>query len=287
VTAHVRSPFTTSAAGQTGDERLRGVDMTAPTTTGSSAGRVLALAAAEVKLLLRNRTSAISSLFLPVAFGVFFAFTFDPGSATDPGLWAVVVALQLVLTFTMGVYTTITQTVVARRQSRVLKRMRTSSLSDAGVLVATTGPAIATAAVHLVLYAVINTVLGAPFPADVVPLVLAVLGGVAVCVTAGFATSVLTPTPERAQITTLPLFFLMFGAAFVVPNLAPDSWWQALVLVPGAPVGLLAQLAFTGGTWAPGLLGLPAALPGLVSLLVWPAVFAVLARRNFRWDPRH
>lgn len=182
----------------------------------------------------------------------------------------------------MGVYITITQTVVARRQSRVLKRMRTSSLSDSGVLLATTGPAVAIALVHLVLYAIIDVVVGAPFPADVVPLVLAALGGLAVCVTAGFATTVVTPSSERAQITTLPLFFVMFGAAFVVPIVPDDSWWQALVLVPGAPIGQFTQLAFTGGTWAPGLLGLPAALPAFVSAVV----FTVLARRNFRWDPR-
>lgn len=249
-------------------------------------GPVLALTAAEVKLLVRNRTAAISSLFLPIGFGVFFAFTFDGGASSGPGVWPAIVALQLVLTFTMGVYITITQTVVSRRQSRVLKRMRTSSLSDAGVLLATTGPALATAGVHLVLYAVINTVLGAPFPADVLPLVLAVVGGLAVCVTAAFATTIVTPSPERAQITTLPLFFVMFGAAIVMPLLPVDSWWQAVVLVPGAPVGLLTQLTYAGGAWAPGLLGLPVVVPALVSLVVWPVLFGVLARRGFRWDPR-
>ena len=257
---------------------------TAPRT--GPAGRVLALATAEVRLLVRNRTAAISSLFVPVAFGVFFAVTFDGGAAGSPGVWPVVVGLQLVLTFTMGVYITITQTVVARRQSRVLKRMRTSSLTDVGVLLATTGPAVATAAVHLALYAVIDTLLGAPFPADPVPLVLAVVGGLAVCVTAGFATTIVTPSSERAQITTLPLFFLMFGAAIVLPIFPVDSWWQALVLVPGAPIGQLTQLAYVGGTWSPGLLGLPAALPALVGLVVWPVLFGLLARRNFRWDPR-
>lgn len=264
--------------------------MTTATRTSRSAShtsRVIALGTAEVRLLLRNRTAAISSLFLPIAFGAFFAFTFDVGGGSGPPqLWATVVTLQLVLTFTMGVYITITQTVVARRQTRVLKRMRTSSLSDAGVLMATTGPAVAIAFVHLVLYAIINTLLGAPFPADVVSLALAVVGGIAVCITAGFATSIVTPTPERAQITTLPLFFVMFGAAFVVPILPLDSWWQALVLVPGAPIGLLSQLAFTGGTWSPGLLGLPAALPGILSLVGWTAAFTVLAQRRFRWDPR-
>lgn len=30
----------------------------------------------------------------------------------------------------------------------------------------------------------------------------------------------------------------------------------------------------------------PADLPALVSLVAWPVRFGVLARRNFRWDPR-
>lgn len=62
----------------------------------------------------------------------------------------------------------------------------------------------------------------------------------------------------------------MFGAVIVMLLLPVDSWWQAVVLVPGAPVGLLAQLAYAGGAWAPGLLGLPVVLPALVSLVVWP-----------------
>ena len=259
--------------------------MTTTHTTGAGApGRVLALGTAEVKLLLRNRTAAISSLFLPVAFGVFFAWTFDPTG--DPTLWGLVVGLQLVLTFAMGVYITATQTVVARRHSRVLKRMRTSGLSDSGVLAATAGPAVAIAAVHLVLYAVVNTLLGMPWSVDPVPLLVALAGGLAVCVTAAFATSVVTPSPERAQITTLPLFFVMIAAASALPAVAMDSWWQALVLLPGAPIGQLTTLAFTGGTWAPALLGLPALLPALVSSVVWPVVFVMLARRWFRWDPR-
>ena len=255
---------------------------TTPSGRSGEAGRVLALAAAEVRLVARNRTAAVSSVLLPVALGVFFAFTFDPGGSAA---WATIVALQLVMTITMGVYMTITQAVVARRQARVLKRMRTSSLSDGGVLAAVCGPALTIATLHLVLYAAIDGLLGAPLP-DPVPLVVAVLGGTAVGVAAAFATTIVTPSPERAQITTLPLFFVMFGAAFVLPLVPVDSPWQALVLVPGAPMGQLTQLAFSGSTWAPGLLGLPAVLPGLLSLVLWTVVFATLARRSFRWDPR-
>lgn len=247
--------------------------------------RVAALGGAEIRLLLRNRTVAISSLFLPVAFGLFFAYTFDPASG-GPGLWGMVVAAQLVLTFTMGVYIAATQTVVARRHHRVLKRMRTSGMSDAGLLAATVSPALAIAAVHLVIYAVLDVVLGAPAPVDVLSLVLAVVGGLAVCVAGAFATTLVTPSPERAQITTLPLFLVMFAAAFAAPLLPAGTVWQLVSLLPGAAVGQFAQFAFVGGTWAPGLLGLPAVLPALVGLVVWPVVFAVVARRWFRWDPR-
>ena len=259
--------------------------MTTATTTRvrpGEAGRVLALMAAEVRLVVRNRTLAISSLLLPIAFGVFVALTFDPGGRD---MWATIVALQLVMTLTMSVYMTITQAVVARRQSRVLKRMRTSSMTDTVVLLAITGPGAAVALLHLVVYALIDLVLGAPVP-DPLPLLVVVGGGLAMCVTAAFATANVTSSPERAQITTMPLFLLMFAAAFVLPLVPVDSPLQALVLVPGAPIGQLTQLAFTGGTWAPGLLGLPALLPAVVSLAGWTVAFAVLARRSFRWDPR-
>lgn len=246
--------------------------------------RTAALGAAEIRLLLRNRTAAITSLFMPVAFGLFFAFTFDPASS-GPGLWAVVVAAQLALTFTMGVYVAATTTVVARRQQKVLKRMRTSGLPDTGLLAATVSPTLALAVVHLAIYAVLDAVLGAAL-VDVLPLVLAVVGGFAVAVAAAFATSIVTASPERAQITTLPLFLVMFAAAFVVPIVPAGTAWQLLALLPGASIGGLAQFAFAGGAWAPGLLGLPAVLPALVGLVVWPVVFALVARRWFRWDPR-
>ncbi len=56
--------------------------------------------------------------------------------------------------------------------------------------------------------------------------------------------------------------------------------------MPGAATGQLVQLAMTGATWSPGFAGLPVVLPSVVALVVWPVVFAGLALRRFRWDPR-
>lgn len=245
--------------------------------------KVLALAAAETKLVLRNRTVAVSSVLLPVALGAFWAWSFNDGN-DNLQITAMVVALQIAVVLGMGIYVTATQTVVARRHSRVLKRMRTSGLSDTGLLAAIIVPSVVIGIVQLAVFAVINAVTGTPLPVEPLPLVIAVLGGLALVVTAALATAVVTPSPERAQITTLPLVFVMLGAAIALVFLPTDGWWQALVAVPGAAIGELTRLAFGGSGGADTVL--PPVLAATVALLAWAAVFGYLALRRFRWDPR-
>ncbi|OZM82870.1 ABC transporter permease [Pseudonocardia sp. MH-G8] len=262
--------------------------MPSATTSAASStatSRVLAVASAEMRLLLRNRTVAVSSILIPIGLGVFWALTFRAGSG--PVAFAVVIALQLAVVIGMGVYVTVTQTLVARRQTRVLTRMRTTRLTDPELLIATVLPIVLLGLVQLVVFAVINALTGVPAPADPVPLALAVVGGLALGVTAGLATSIVTPTPERAQITTLPMVFVLLGAAIMLAIVPSGGWWQVFVAVPGAAVGRLAQLAMTGATWEPTLGGLPAVAPALVASIGWPVIFAALALRRFRWDPRH
>ena len=158
-----------------------------------------------------------------------------------------------------------------------------SGISDTGLLVAMMAPGVAIGLIQLLLFTVINAIAGAPLPADPLPLALALLGGLALSVTAALATSVVTPSPERAQITTLPLTFVLLGGAIALSIVPLEGWWQALVAVPGASIGQLSLFAFAGETWSDGLGGLPA----VAALLIWPVVFGTLAHRRFRWDPRN
>jgi ABC-2 type transport system permease protein len=200
-------------------------------------------------------------------------------------VFASLVAAQLAVVVGMTIYVTATQTVVARRHSLVLKRMRTSGVPDGGLLAATLTPCVVIALVQLLLFVPFDIYLGVSAPVDPVALVLAALGGLALAVTAALATTVVTASPERAQITTLPMVFVLLGAAVATAVLPVVGWWQALAVVPGAAIGLLVRFAFLGGGWdVTG--GLPAMLPALVALVVWPVVFALLARRSFRWEPR-
>jgi ABC-2 type transport system permease protein len=259
--------------------------MTAVTTAAASpAGRILALATTEIRLILRNKTVAVSSVALPIGLGVLWAFQF---AADDPARQAVSLTLQLAVVLAMGVYLTATQTLVARRHTRVLKRMRTTGLTDRGLLVAVIAPSVVLGLVQLAVFAVVNAVGGAPLPTDFLALALAVVGGLALVVAAAVATSIVPPSPERAQITTLPLVFVMLGVGVIAAIAPADGWWAALLVVPGGAVGELAQLAMVGGSWSGGPAGLPAVLPAVVVLVAWPVAFGAWAARRFRWDPRH
>lgn len=190
------------------------------------------------------------------------------------------IALQLAVTLVMGIYVTATQTVVARRHAKVLKRMRTAGISDAGLLVATLAAPVVLGLVQLVIFVVIDVASGAPLPRNPAALVLALLGGLALVMTAALATTVVTPSPERSQITTLPLTFVLLGTAIALAVLPAGGWGAALDAIPGAGIGRLVHVAFDGAA------GPSALLSPVVALLVWSGLFGYAAYRWFRWDPR-
>lgn len=199
---------------------------------------------------------------------------------------AVITALQLAIVLAFGVYITVTATVTARRHTTVLKRLRTTGAPDRAVLGGFVAPALGFALAQLIALAFIDGVSGAPAPADPLALLLAALLGAALCVTAGLATTVITSSSERAQLTTMPLAFVMMGGAVALPLLGSGALPQALTAIPGAGLGELCRLGFAGAAWASGPAGLPAAVPSLLSLTGWSVVFALLAARCFRWEPR-
>lgn len=78
-------------------------------------------------------------------------------------------------------------------------------------------------------------------PADPISLGVAALLGLALCTAAAIATTVLTPSPERAQITTMPLAFILLGGAIALTQINSDSLRQALVAIPGTAIAQLVE----------------------------------------------
>jgi ABC-2 type transport system permease protein len=248
--------------------------------TTATMPRVATLASTETQLVVRNRTLLIGSVIVPLALGVFWLFTFSSGRAVVP-------PLQFGMAIGLGVYVTATQTLVARRHSLVLKRLRTTGLPDNGILVATVAPAVVVGVALLAVFTVLDAVMGVPILTDPLPLLLAVVATMAMVIAAAMATAGLTPAPERTNVTTLPLSFLLLGGTVAMTFAPVGTWWDAVLLVPGAGLGRLMALAGNGQTWAPDVAGLPAVVLPVVSLVLWTFVFGRLSRRWFRWDRRH
>ncbi|MEN3615468.1 ABC transporter permease [Plantactinospora sp. ZYX-F-223] len=253
--------------------------------------RIGALGRAELVLLLRNRTAATTALLLPLAtVGLFSTFLSGDGHVSTGALLATSM-FGFVLLYV--VYYNLVTTYVARREERVLKRLRTGVVTDGEILVGTAVPALVLALAQVVLTVVAATVFfDLPVPVNLPLLLLAVLAGGAVFVLLAAASSGFTRTVETAQITTMPVLILsMIGSGFTgsVDSL-PDGVARVFQMLPLTPVLELVRLGWVGTTGAEaprdfvGVLA-EAGRPALI-ILLWLAVGVSATRRWFRWDTR-
>jgi ABC-type multidrug transport system permease subunit len=250
--------------------------------------RVGALAAAETRLLARNRTAVVNSVLMPLLLVGFVAVVGGDGL-----LGADLLVAAAGFTLVLLTYYNLVTTYVARREDLVLQRLRTGELSDGQVLLATAVPTLLVTAVQIGLVAAGVAVLGRwTAPVDPVLPVLAVLLGATVMVLLATASTVFTRTPESAQITTLPVVMgaTALSGLFFPLNVLPEELATVARLLPLTPVIELAQLGVDGRTWdgevvaGAGLWW--AALGPLGTLLAWTAIAALATARWFRWSPR-
>ncbi|MER7080575.1 ABC-2 type transport system permease protein [Saccharopolyspora kobensis] len=236
---------------------------------------VLALGRTEWKLLSRNKAVLLSATLLPLLLGYMLAANV-PADA-GPAAWSMILGMQVLAVQGFTVYFTTTATLASRREDRYLKRLRSGEVSDAVILGGLLLPVVLLGLVQTAVVVAIATAIGAPVPANPLPLVLAALLGSAMSLVAGAATSGFTASSEQAQITTMPWFLVLIGGSVWVSmsgEITPLSY-----LVPSGGVMDLTRLAMTGEN-------VVGALPAIGALLAWTAVLAVLSRIWFRWEPR-
>jgi ABC-2 type transport system permease protein len=235
-----------------------------------------AVAGAELRLIVRNRTTALMALALPLLIA---ALSFSQNSPIGEGTSAIaVVQLGMLLAFT--VYLTGTTTLSARRQQLYLKRLRASRASVLGIVTGLMLPLVLLALVQAaVLFGLTGAVAG-QVPAQPVLLVLAVLVGGAMFAALAFLTAAFTSSPEAAQFTTAPAFMVVTTGLIWTLTTAPEEVGPQQLAVPGGALAQLARYGWDGGGSASGIL-----LAIGMSLLVTAASIAVAAG-VFRWEPR-
>jgi len=252
--------------------------------------RVRALAAAETRLLLRNRTAVVNSVLAPLLL-VAAIRTFAAPDDGPAGAALLATAIGVTLVFTT--YYNLVTTFVSRREELVLQRMRTGELTDAEILLGTAVPSLIVTLVQIVVVLTGAVVIGewSP-PVDVALPLVATVGGGLLMLALAAVSSAFTRTAESAQITTMPfvLAATSLSGLFFPLTAFPEQLAHVARFLPLTPVVELARLGLAGRTWngeVVDLAGAWAQAPVPLAVLAgWVLVAVVVARRVFRWAPR-
>ncbi|RJQ91243.1 ABC transporter permease [Amycolatopsis panacis] len=238
---------------------------------------MLAIARGELIQIFRNRLVLLTSIILPIGFGAYLIY--QHGVFEKVGSVGFIAALMLFVVTGIGFYTSVVTTLASRRQNLFLKRLRSTAVSDRGII---GGLVLPLAAIAVVQVAVILTVLGTVVgkPANLPMLIVAVLLTVIMMLGLGLATAGITNSPEHAQVTTLPVTMIAISVAVWVGVTGTEQLQVLKRLLPGGAASELVVAAWDGtATWGH-------VLPALGPLFAWIFVSISLASRMFRWEPR-
>ncbi|MET9555230.1 ABC transporter permease [Streptomyces sp. NPDC006645] len=253
--------------------------------TTTSAGRLGALARAEMTLFVRNKTMLVTALLLPVGMLFSTKASLKNVNLDGTGLSVTDVALTggIGMVLLLVVYMNLTSAYTARREELVLKRLRTGEVTDREILAGTALPAGALALTQCVLMIVVGIAfldMSAPQRPEL--LVLGVLVGIGLMAALAAASAGFTRTVESAQISILPMLLISsLGSGLFVPLAAlPDKVAMVCEMLPMTGVVTLVRAGWLGGTSSGDLM-----MAGL-NALVWSVLSVFAVKQWFRWEPR-
>jgi len=242
----------------------------------STAAGVLAIAYAELRMLVRNKAVAAIAILMPLGIGLYSGFSVE----RNAGGASAVAGLQVLAMLGIGLYATATTTLAARRQELFLKRLRSGTLPDTAIVLGLLLPLVLVAVLQIaIILGVLATASGIT-PGNIALLAVGVVAAALMCIGVAMATSAVTVSAEQAQVTCVPFLIALLAGGIWTGSTGPDepSWIKRLT--PGGAISEVISGAWAQMTWAD-------ALPGLLALAGWAAVGTAVGLRFFRWEPRH
>jgi ABC-2 type transport system permease protein len=235
--------------------------------------RVLAQAAFDARVLLRNGEQLLLTLALPALLlvGLTVASVPDlgPGRRIDvvaPGVLALAVVSTAFTGQAIG-------TAFDRRHG-VLRFLGTTPLGRSGLLAGRVLAVLLVEAVQMVVLGAIALVLGwRPAPAGLLPAVLALLLGTAAFVALGLLVAGTLRAEAVLAVANLVWVLLVVGGAVVVP--VPGTFGAVAAALPSGALGAAARAALQHGRLDVAALGV---------LLAWAAAGVLATIRWFRWE---
>jgi ABC-2 type transport system permease protein len=237
---------------------------------------VLAQAAMEARLMLRNGEQLLLAVVIPVivlvggvtgAHHVGFHFAHRPVDVFTPG----VLALAVMSTS----FTSLAIATGFERRYGVIKRLGSSPLPRSGLLAGKVLALLLVEALQIVVLAVVAIMLGWHPEAGLVGAVLAVVLGTGAFAALGLFVAGVLRAEATLAAANLIYLLLMAAGAVVLPSSSYGAFGHVTAVLPSGALGDAMRQACLHGTVAWRDLGV---------LLVWCAVGTALTARTFRWE---
>lgn len=238
----------------------------------------------EWKLFNRIKANYIFVVFVPVMLLVSMQFIQEQMELGEHGLTSgplmVSTAAGILLIFSL--YSSVTGLYVARREELVLKRLRTGEVSDPVILAGGASMYVAVCVVQIVVVAAVLSMMFGVAPQQPLAAAAGLVTGIALMTAMAAATAALCRTVESVLVATLPAIFIlpMISGIYVPREVLPDALGEALLF---APLSSTVDLIRSGWTDE---LTVGSALTRGALAAAWTALFAWIAVRRFRWEPR-
>ena len=240
----------------------------------------------EQRIFWRNRESAIFIFIFPIMLflllGSVYSNTIDIDGTSYKSANVLLVGM-IAYGVANTAFSGLAISLVIRRESGILKRLRSTPLPSATYLTSVlTSTLVVFVLQTLTLFAIGRTLFGTPLPGHLLSLILAVLLGVAAFAGLGLAAASLIRSSEGASavvtVIVLPMAFLSgsFGSTQKYPTFLR---YIGDVLPLKHYLDIFQAIYLTGAEiWTK---------PGAISIVAaWGIVGIVVAARNFGWEPR-
>ena len=239
--------------------------------------QVLAQAAMESKLMLRNGEQLLLAVVIPVivlvggvngAQHVGFHFAHAAVDVLTPG----VLALAVMST----AFTSLAIATGFERRYGVIKRLGSSPLPRSGLLAGKVGGLLFVEVLQIAVISAVAAVLGWDPTAGGAPsAVLAVVLGTAAFAALGLFVAGVLRAEATLAAANLVYLLLLAGGAVVLPSSSYGAFGHVTPFLPSGALGDAMRQALIDGTTAWRDLGV---------LLVWAVVGTVLTARTFQWE---
>ena len=260
-------------------DRPPGLDLAPQPGAAPFRRMVLAQAAMEARLMMRNGEQLLLAVVIPViilvggvtgARHVGLHFVHRPVDVFTPG----VLALAVMSTS----FTSLAISTGFERRYGVIKRLGSSPLPRSGLLLGKVLALLLVEAMQIAVLSVVGLILGwqpEGGAVGVVGAVLAVVLGTAAFASLGLFVAGVLRAEATLAAANLIYLLLMAGGAVVLPSSSYGAFGHVTAWLPSGALGDAMRTACQHGT---------VAWRDLAVLLVWAAAGTVLTARTFRWE---